>query len=106
MHGMGGRCLLGASIAAAVIVTAMPADAAWFLDRQPIAQPLPDPMAMQVKRQSSKRKNAADAAAGIKSKAPEKVPEGPLQVIISVKQQRLTLYANGQPIAQSPVSTG
>jgi lipoprotein-anchoring transpeptidase ErfK/SrfK len=100
------RGLLRAGIATAAIATAMPADAAWFFDRQPIAQPLLDPMTIQVKRQSNKRKNAADAAAGLRSRTPEKVPEGPLQVIISIKHQRLTLYANGQPIAHSPVSTG
>jgi hypothetical protein len=100
------RSLLRAGIATAVILTAMPADARWFFDRQPIAQPLPDPIAIPIKRQATKRKNAADAVAALKSRTPEKVPEGPLQVIISVKQQRLTVYANGRPIAQSPVSTG
>jgi lipoprotein-anchoring transpeptidase ErfK/SrfK len=105
-HGMRWRSLLRAGIATAVIVTAMPADAAWFFEPQAVATPLPDPAAIRIKRQSSKRKNAADAAAGLRSKSAEKMPEGPLQIIISVKQQRLTLYANGQPIARSPVSTG
>src|ERR1700736_1407304 len=100
------RSLLRASIATAVIVTAVPADAEWFFEPRAVASPVPDPAAIKIKRQWSKRKNAADAAAGLKSKAPEKVPEGPLQLIISIKQQRLTLYANGQPIAHSPVSTG
>jgi hypothetical protein len=100
------RSLLRAGIATAVILTAMPAEARWFFDRQPIAQPLPDPIGFPVKRQSSKRKNAADAAAALNSKTPEKVPAGPLQLIISIKQQRLTVYANGRPIAHSPVSTG
>jgi lipoprotein-anchoring transpeptidase ErfK/SrfK len=102
------RNLLRAGVATAVIGTAMPADAAWFFEPRAIAVPVPDlePAAIKLQRQSSKRKNAVDAAAGLKSKSPEKVPEGPLQVIISVKKQRLTLYANGQPIAHSPVSTG
>jgi hypothetical protein len=106
MHAMSWRSLLRAGVATAAILTAMPADARWFFDRQPIAQPLPDPIAMPVNRQSSKRKNTADAVAALKSKTPEKAPEGPLQVIISIKQQRLTVYANGRPIAHSPVSTG
>ena len=42
----------------------------------------------------------------MKATAPEKLPPGPLHVVISIKQQRMTLYANGQPFAQSPVSTG
>src|ERR1700709_2744907 len=50
-HGTQWRGLLRAGIATAVIGTAIPADAAWFLDRQPIAQPLPDPIGIQVKRQ-------------------------------------------------------
>jgi lipoprotein-anchoring transpeptidase ErfK/SrfK len=105
-HGVRWRRLLRAGVATAVIGTAMPADAAWFYEPRAIAVPDPDLAAIKIKRQSSKRKNAADAAASLKSKAPEKLPEGPLQVIISIKQQRLTLYANGQPIAHSPVSTG
>jgi hypothetical protein len=106
MHESHWRSLLRAGIATAAILTAMPAEARWFFDRQPIAQPLPDPIGFPVKRQSSKRKNAADAAAALNSKTPEKVPAGPLQLIISIKQQRLTVYANGRPIAHSPVSTG
>ena len=43
---------------------------------------------------------------GVKATAPEKLPPGPLHVVISIKQQRMTLYANGQPFAHSPVSTG
>src|SRR5882762_10380888 len=107
-HGTHWRSLLRAGVATAVIVTAMPADAAWFIEPRAIAVPLPDldPAAIKLQRLSLKRKNAADAATSLKSKAPEKVPEGPLQVIISTKKQRLTLYANGQPIAHSPVSTG
>jgi lipoprotein-anchoring transpeptidase ErfK/SrfK len=104
--GMPWRDLLRAGVATAAIVTAMPADAAWFFEPRAVVSPVPDLLPIQIKRQSAKRKNAAEAAAGLKSKAPEKVPTGPLQIIISVRQQRLTLYANGQPIAHSPVSTG
>src|SRR5882757_9702460 len=100
------RDLLRAGVARAAIVTAMPAEAAWFFEPRAVVSPAPDLLPVQIKRQSAKRKNAAEAAAGLKSKAPEKVPTGPLQIIISVRQQRLTLYANGQPIAHSPVSTG
>ena len=35
-----------------------------------------------------------------------KPPPGPLLIAISLNSQRLTLYANGAPIAHSPVSTG
>ena len=36
---------------------------------------------------------------------PKKI-EGQLQIVISIPQQRLTLYANGQKIETAPVSTG
>ena len=39
-------------------------------------------------------------------KVPEKLPPGPLQIVISIKKQQLTLYAGGQPVAHSQVSTG
>jgi lipoprotein-anchoring transpeptidase ErfK/SrfK len=37
---------------------------------------------------------------------PEKLPPGPLHIVISIKKQQLTLYAGGVPYAQSRVSTG
>jgi lipoprotein-anchoring transpeptidase ErfK/SrfK len=38
--------------------------------------------------------------------APEKLPPGPLHIVISIKKQQLTLYSGGVPVAQSRVSTG
>jgi L,D-transpeptidase catalytic domain len=35
-----------------------------------------------------------------------RLPKGPIQVIVSIGKQRLTLYANGVPVARSTVSTG
>jgi L,D-transpeptidase-like protein len=37
---------------------------------------------------------------------PEDAPKGPLQIIISIADQRLSLFDNGALIARSPVSTG
>jgi len=34
------------------------------------------------------------------------IPKGPLQVFISVNQQKLHLYSNGEEIAETPVATG
>jgi lipoprotein-anchoring transpeptidase ErfK/SrfK len=34
------------------------------------------------------------------------IPSGTLQVIVAINTQRVTLYANGEPVAQAPVSTG
>ena len=36
----------------------------------------------------------------------ERLPAGPLQIVISIKKQQLTLYAGGHPVAHSRVSTG
>ena len=38
--------------------------------------------------------------------APEPPPKGPLQIIISIADQRVSLFDNGALIARSPVSTG
>ena len=34
------------------------------------------------------------------------LPKGPLQIVVSIGSQRVTLYANGERVAQGPVSTG
>jgi hypothetical protein len=41
-----------------------------------------------------------------KNARPEDAPKGPLQVIISIVDQRVSLFDNGAMIARSPVSTG
>ena len=54
---------------------------------------------------SSKRK-LIPGVQSVKLKESEKPPAGPMSIVISIKEQRLTVYANGQPFAHSPVSTG
>ena len=34
------------------------------------------------------------------------IPRGPLQIVISIDQQRLHLYSDGTPVAEAPVATG
>jgi hypothetical protein len=34
------------------------------------------------------------------------LPPGPLQLVVSIRRQQVTLYSNGQRVAQVPVSTG
>ncbi|MCC6779642.1 MAG: L,D-transpeptidase [Hyphomicrobiales bacterium] len=34
------------------------------------------------------------------------MPKGPLQIVVSIHSQRVTLYSNGHRVAQGPVSTG
>ncbi|MGH6769792.1 MAG: L,D-transpeptidase family protein [Xanthobacteraceae bacterium] len=36
----------------------------------------------------------------------EAMPKGPLQLVVSIADQRVTLYSNGVRVAQAPVSTG
>jgi hypothetical protein len=93
----GGVCAL----LAASLIIATPAQARWLFDLTPIAVPETRTAAKQ-RGINAKRK----LIPGVKATAPEKVPPGPLHIVISIKQQRLTLYANGQSFAHSPVSTG
>lgn len=41
-----------------------------------------------------------------KSETDKPIPSGPLHVVVSIAKQRATLFANGQPVAYSAVSTG
>jgi hypothetical protein len=61
--------------------------------------------------------NTADAARRYRQgfgefKKPEprndfgEIPKGPLQIVVSIARQHVTLYSNGVRVAQSPVSTG
>jgi lipoprotein-anchoring transpeptidase ErfK/SrfK len=91
---------------AVVLAAAVPASAyqpRWSFYPAWSAQPGPDARAEAAKRRAAKPKHKAGDA---KVKATEKIPPGPQHIIISIKQQRLTLYANGEPVAHSPVSTG
>ena len=49
-----------------------------------------------------------DAKAGAKPETRDfgPIPKGPLQIVVSIADQRVTLYSNGTRIAQGPVSTG
>jgi lipoprotein-anchoring transpeptidase ErfK/SrfK len=109
--------LIAASLSVMLLV-ASPAQANWFFfGPDPAAKPgartrgvapaqpgIVDPNAplKPVKKRASKKGTKTTAVA----KAPEKLPPGPLSILISVKQQRLTVYVNGRPFAHSPVSTG
>jgi lipoprotein-anchoring transpeptidase ErfK/SrfK len=64
------------------------------------------PAARQAKRQKPAEPGKRKKTRAAEPKALPKPPAGPLQIVISVARQRLTLYANGQPFAHSPVSTG
>jgi lipoprotein-anchoring transpeptidase ErfK/SrfK len=52
------------------------------------------------------RKHAPNRAEESKKEPPVKPPAGPLNIIISIADQRLTVYSDGVQIAQAPISTG
>jgi hypothetical protein len=54
-------------------------------------------------RESVHRQTDSESA---KNARPEDAPKGPLQIIISIADQRVSLFDNGALIARSPVSTG
>ena len=99
------NALIAACAAAAITATAAPAAAyqSWGLFG-PVVQPQPEPLYAPLRRPSKRDKARKYIADQIK--VPEKLPSGPLQIVISVKKQQLTLYAGGQPVTRSQVSTG
>jgi lipoprotein-anchoring transpeptidase ErfK/SrfK len=64
------------------------------------AQPEPIPEELPVKRRPS-RSTKFDKDAGKFG-----TPTGPLAIVVSIAKQRVTLFADGKPIAEAPVSTG
>jgi len=99
------RALIAASVVAIFAAAATPAAAyeRWGLFG-PAIQQRPEPVVAPVKRLSKEAKARKYIAEQVK--VPEKLPPGPLQIVISIKKQQLTLYAGGQAVAHSPVSTG
>src|SRR5258708_63846 len=53
-----------------------------------------------------KHQNRHTKSESAKNARPEAPPKGPLQIIISIADQRVSLFDNGALIARSPVSTG
>jgi lipoprotein-anchoring transpeptidase ErfK/SrfK len=65
------------------------------LDPGPASDPEPRPKA--VLKTNPKAEPGKDAAA---------LPKGPLQIVVSIANQHVTLYSNGVRVSQTPVSTG
>src|SRR5258708_4767367 len=81
-----------------------------FLFLRPSTQPAADPKAKDAQTKDAKRpaKSARrkQFATEAGRKESEKLPPGPIHIIISIKKQQMTLYAGGQVVAHSQVSTG
>lgn len=102
------RTAIAAGIAALLASTAPAAayEPGWmFWQRRP-AEPIVEPP--KIKTISRAARHAAKQKELSKDlrKDSEKLPPGPLHVVISIKKQQLTLYAGGVPVAHSQVSTG
>jgi len=103
-----------AATALSLTLAAGPAQARWFFESAP-----PPPAAKPGTKSRAtlpadgtavpgtvRRNNNSKKTTAVAPKQVEKLPQGPLSVVVSLKKQRLTVYANGQPVAHSPVSTG
>ena len=109
-HAVIAASVVAASLAA-LLASAAPAAAAhgfgwsfWQRPQQPVAE-LPPPKVRVIDRAARRAAKQKELAKDIR-KDSEKLPPGPLHIIISIKKQQLTLYAGGVPVAHSPVSTG
>jgi lipoprotein-anchoring transpeptidase ErfK/SrfK len=103
------QAVLAASVAA-LLATAAPAAALeyerGFLFLRPVMQPPGDPRAINDLKRAGKAARRQQFAKEAGKRETEKLPPGPLHIVISIKKQQLTLYAGGQVVAHSQVSTG
>lgn len=96
-----------ALLAGAVMLSAAPAFAyeSWF-GPAPYAQPAPDMRANTPVKPRASKKDKARKYIVDQIRVPEKLPPGPMLIVISIRKQQMTVYAGGQPVAHSQVSTG
>lgn len=72
-----------------------------------VAPPVPQPMLAPAQRKLRKYiPRPAKIRQDAKKEEPIKPLTGPLQIVISINTQRLSLYSNGVQVAQAPISTG
>ena len=102
------RTAIAAGIAALLASTAPAAayEPGWmFWQRRP-AEPIADmPKTKAISRAARHAAKQKELSKDVRRDS-EKLPPGPLHVVISIKKQQLTLYAGGVPVAHSQVSTG
>jgi lipoprotein-anchoring transpeptidase ErfK/SrfK len=102
----------------AFVALAAPADAATRRARQEPAGQISSgqiPGQVSARPAAAKQSHAKRASAKRSTKAAQKqapkapfgeMPKGPLQLVVSIANQHVTLYSNGARVAQGPVSTG
>ena len=104
-RGLRSALILGA-LACAATAQAAPRHDRGFL---PFAEPAAlSPVADRAKAIAERphRKRAPKRSEEDRKESPAKPPAGPLTIIISIADQRLTVYGGGAQIAQAPISTG
>lgn len=104
-----------ASIASLTLVAALsvglkPAAAGIEDDLRWGASPVPrlvpaDTAPPPAKAAAKKHPRPSDSKAARKADAPVKI-SGPMHIVVSLARQRVTLFADGHPVASSPASTG
>jgi lipoprotein-anchoring transpeptidase ErfK/SrfK len=104
--------LVGGALSARLAVpaeAAMPGFYSYYPDPyfDPYANPIlrPNPIRPSPVRPNPK----AEPKSGLKAEPAKDfgaIPKGPLQIVVSIADQRVTLYSNGAHVAQGPVSTG
>ena len=101
------RIALAAGVAS-LLVAGIPADGAargmafpygWYGDRYVPSAPIPSRKARVAPSRRQKSEPKKEAGFG-------EMPKGPLQIVVSIGTQKVTLYSNGVRVAQGPVSTG
>lgn len=93
--------LLAAGAAAALVTTSSPAAA--FFDFGFQRYYSAEPFFSRPRKKAAPRRVPKPVA---KEEYPAAVPEGPVQVVVSIADQGVAVYANGTLFAQSAVSTG
>jgi lipoprotein-anchoring transpeptidase ErfK/SrfK len=71
----------------------------WYGNWYAPAAPMPSRKARMAPSRRQKSEPKKEAGFG-------EMPKGPLQIVVSIETQRVTLFSNGARVAQGPVSTG
>jgi hypothetical protein len=101
--------IAGVSLAALLVagptsVWALPGDLNGWSDGPSFAT-MPAAPAQKSSRRHLRARDRTSKKSEPADKAPP-IPAGPLAIIVSIDKQRATLYADGQPVASTAVSTG
>ena len=75
----------------------------WANSRAVTAYDLPARRSIKARSRPSEK---AEGKAGRAADKSPPIPSGPLHIIVSIDKQRATLFANGQPVASTAISSG